>query len=291
MKIAVTGGTGFIGTALTGVLTSRGHEVAGLSRQELAGPGDLRLPDGAEAVVNMAGENIAGGRWTETYRKKIRDSRIHTTRNLVRACMMQKALNAPLPKVFVSFSAVGYYGAHPTADFTEKSPPGTSWLAQVARDWEQEARLAEEAGIRLVILRLGVVLGPGGFLARMKTPFLLFAGGPAGSGRQWISWIHRDDVLAVVVKALEDPNMQGVYNATAPNPATMSEVASAIGAALHRPSWLTTPAFALRLVFGEMAEELILQGQRALPFRLGETGYEHLHPRLAEAVADSLKPR
>lgn len=291
MKIAMTGSTGFIGTALTGVLRSRGHEVTGLSRRELDGSSDLKLPQGTEALINMAGENIAGGRWTEAYRKKIRDSRIITTRSLVRACLDQAALGVPLPKVLVSFSAVGYYGTHPSAEFHETNLPGKSWLSQVAHDWEQEASRVEAVGIRLVILRLGVVLGPGGFLERMKTPFLFFAGGPAGSGQQWISWIHRDDVLAVVEKALESPAMQGAYNLTSPEPATMNEMAAAIGAALHRPSWLPTPAFMLRLAFGEMADELILQGQRALPFRLREMGYVYVYPSLSAAVADSLASR
>ena len=180
------------------------------------------------------------------------------------------------------------YSTHPTADFAESSPPGTSWLSTVARDWEAAAGGVREIGIRLVVLRLGVVLGPGGFLERLALPFRFFVGGPAGSGHQWISWIHRDDVMAVVVQALSDSAIQGAYNVTAPQPATMANMASAIGAALNRPSWLRTPALPLRLLFGEMADELILNGQRGLPHRLHDMGYSFLQPQLYAAVKKSL---
>ena len=291
MRVLVTGGTGFIGRALVEKLTTAGHEVRLLTRRDLPAP-DQPLPmallAGVETVVNMAGESIAGGRWTESYKQKIRDSRIILTKKLAAACVVAATGNTAAPSVFVNFSAIGYYGTHPTVDFAENSPPGTSWLSAVARDWEEAAGEIQEKGIRLVVLRLGVVLGPGGFLDRLALPFRLFVGGPAGSGHQWISWIHRDDVIAVVVRALSDPAMQGAYNVTAPQPATTADMASAIGAALNRPSWLRTPALPLRLLFGEMADELILNGQRVLPQRLHDMGYSFLQPELPAAVKKSL---
>ena len=291
MRVLVTGGTGFIGRALVEKLTTAGHEVRLLTRRDLPAP-DQPLPmailAGVDAVVNMAGESIAGGRWTESYKQKIRDSRIILTKKLAAACVVAATGNTAAPSVFVNFSAIGYYGTHPTVDFAENSPPGTSWLSAVARDWEEAAGEIQEKGIRLVVLRLGVVLGPGGFLDRLALPFRLFVGGPAGSGHQWISWIHRDDVIGVVVRALSDPAMQGAYNVTTPQPATMADMASAIGAALNRPSWLRTPALPFRLLFGEMADELILNGQRVLPQRLHDMGYSFLQPELPAAVKKSL---
>jgi len=291
MRILVTGGTGFIGQALGKALQGQGHEVVLLTRRDVPPPG-VPLPteklDGVDAVINMAGESIAGERWTDAYKKKIRDSRIYLTRSLVKGCLEAAENGKSVPKTIVSFSAVGYYGTDPAKDFTESSPPGTSWLSDVARDWELEASRVQEAGIRLVILRLGVVLGPGGFLERVALPYRFFAGGPAGDGRQWISWIHRDDVVAVVAKALGDIGMQGAYNVTAPQPTTMEEMSAAIGKALGRPSWVRVPALVLRLLFGEMANELILKGQRVLPDRLVEGGYSFLQPDLRAAVIKSL---
>ena len=287
MRILLTGGTGFVGTALSEALKSQGHETVLLTRRDAPAPGAALAPqwlDGIDAIVNMAGESIAGGRWTTDYKQKIRDSRIVLTRALAEGCAAAAANGQPTPRVLISFSAVGYYGTHPTQSFDEQSPAGDSWLCGVARDWEAAAESVVSAGVRLVVLRLGVVLGPGGFLARLATPFRMFAGGPAGAGTQPISWIHRDDVVAVVGQALTDATMHGPYNLTAPQPATMNEMAAAIGEALQRPSWLRTPALPLRLLFGEMADELILNGQRVLPTRLQAAGYSFRHPELRAAV-------
>lgn len=292
MRILVTGGTGFIGKALVSSLQGQGHEIVLLTRRDVPVPGMPLPPEklaGVDVIVNMAGEGIAAGRWTDGYKKKIRDSRIPLTRSLVDACLTAYNRQQEVPQTFISFSAVGYYGTHPAADFNERTRPGTSWLANVAKDWETEATRVQEAGVRLVILRLGVVLGPGGFLERLAAPFRFFAGGPVGNGRQWISWIHRDDVVAVIARVITDPTMRGAYNVTAPRPATMDEMAAAIGAALHRPSWLRVPALPLRLLFGEMAEELILNGQRVLPERLREINYLYLQPELQAAVMKSFE--
>ena len=292
MRILITGGTGFIGTALVEELRRQGHEPVLLTRRDFSSQ-EASLPqerlDGVRAVINMAGESIAGSRWSEAYQGRIRVSRIRLTRQLADAVRGAAAAGQHVPEVFISFSAVGVYGTHPTADFTESSPPGATWLAGVARDWEREAERAGAAGSRLVILRLGVVLGPGGFLGRLAVPFRWFVGGPAGDGRQWISWIHRDDVVALIVRALEDPLMEGIYNVTTPQPATMEEMAAAIGKALGRPSWCRVPALPLRLLYGEMADELILQGQRVLPERLAAMQYPFIHPVLLPAVKSSLK--
>ena len=290
MRILLTGGTGFVGTALSEALKSQGHETVLLTRRDAPAPGAALAPqwlDGVDAIVNMAGESIAGGRWTTDYKQKIRDSRIVLTRALAEGCAAAAANGQPTPRVLISFSAVGYYGTHPTQSFDEQSPAGDSWLCGVARDWEAAAESVVSVGVRLVVLRLGVVLGPGGFLARLATPFRMFVGGPAGTGTQPISWIHRDDVVAVVGQALTDATMHGPYNLTAPQPTTMNEMATAIGEALQRPSWLRTPALPLRLLFGEMADELILNGQRVLPTRLQAAGYSFRHPELRAAVRNA----
>ena len=292
MRILVTGGTGFVGKALVNELQGQGHEIVFLARRDVPSPG-MPLPleklDAVQAVINMAGESIAGARWTDAYKQKIRDSRIPLTRSLAEACVQMATRGDKPPAVFITISAVGYYGTHPTENFTERNSPGASWLSTVARDWETAAVRVQEAGTRLVVLRLGVVLGPGGFLDRISTPYRFFVGGPAGTGRQWLSWIHRDDVVAVIVKALADPAMQGAYNVTAPEPVTMDDMSAAIGSALGRPSWLRVPALPLRILLGEMADELILNGQRILPERLLDLGYSFRYSDLHLAVKNAFE--
>ncbi|GAW93505.1 NAD-dependent epimerase/dehydratase family protein [Calderihabitans maritimus] len=302
MKVLVTGGTGFIGTALCRYLHDRGDRVVVLSRDEKAArrhlgndlevlswdPAAGSMPagalDGVEVVINLAGESIGEGRWTEVRKQRILNSRIRTTRVLVEA--MGKVQERP--RVLVSASAVGYYGPRGDEVLTEADPPGSDFLAKVCRAWEEEALKAEDLGLRVVLLRLGIVFGPGGgALARMVLPFHFFAGGPIGSGQQWVSWVHRDDVIEIIRLASADSSVSGPVNATAPQPVRMEELAKVIGKVLKRPSWLRVPGFALRLAFGEMAD-MLLTGQRVLPVKLQEKGYRFKYLVVEEALKASL---
>lgn len=300
MKILVTGGTGFIGTRLLPMLVDAGHEVRVLTRRPGPARGSIEqvaMPacdDGArwrdaiagcEAVVNLAGESVAGGRWTEARKRAIRDSRIGTTRALVEACRGA----ATRPRVLVSGSAVGFYGPRGDEELDETAPAGDDFLARVCIDWEAEAHRADDL-LRVVCARIGVVLGPGGgALERMVTPFRMFAGGPLGSGRQWMSWIHLDDVCGLLVHALGAESIRGAMNATAPGPRTMKELAATLGAAMGRPSWAPVPAFALKLALGEMSE-MLLTGQRVLPRVALAAGYRFRYPELDAALRAALAP-
>jgi hypothetical protein len=303
MKILVTGGTGFIGRRLCAALGAAGHDLRvptrdprrasdGLPRGtevlETPAPDDGKrwseAVAGCDAIVNLAGESIAAGRWTEARKRAIAESRVATTRALVDACRVV----AGGPDVLVSGSAVGYYGPHGDEELTEQSPPGDDFLARVCIDWEAEAVKAEAIGIRVVRLRLGVVLGHGGgALERMAAPFRFWAGGPVGSGRQWLSWIHLDDAVGLARFALERRDLQGAMNATAPDPRTMRDFSRALGEALGRPSWLPVPAFALRLGLGEMADMLLL-GQRVVPAVARGAGFAFRYPDLGSALGQAL---
>lgn len=297
MKILVTGGTGFIGKVLCEQLAVAGHQLRVLSRRPSARPAGLRNvemvafpPPGdaalwqdavrdCDAIVNLAGESIAEGRWTEARKKALRDSRVATTRAIVEAC----AALPKKPQVIVSGSAVGFYGPHGDEALDETSPAGKDFLAGICVDWEAEARRAEDLGIRVVLLRIGVVLGPeGGALAKMVPPFKMFVGGPLGSGTQWMSWVHVDDVCGLIAYALGHP-ISGPVNATAPDPRTMRDFSKALGAALGRPSWAPVPAPVLRIALGEMSD-MLLTGQRVLPKVAESAGYRFRHPKLDEAL-------
>jgi hypothetical protein len=191
----------------------------------------------------------------------------------------------PKPTVLVNTSAIGYYGTSETATFDETSPLGKDFLAEVCQAWEAEAQKVKDAGVRLVILRFGIVLGNGGALAKMIPPFQLFAGGPLGSGRQWVSWIHRDDLVNLIVEALTRPDIEGVLNATAPNPVRMSQFAQTIGEVLNRPSWLPVPDFALEALLGEGAK-VVVEGQEVLPKRTISKGFNYQYPTVKEAIAE-----
>ncbi len=238
--------------------------------------------DGAAAVVNLAGESVAGGRWTPARKKTLIESRLVTTRTLVEAIGRAKTK----PRVLVSASAVGFYGNRGDEILTEESKPSSGFLSDLCREWERQAMKAEAFGVRVVLLRTGVVLDPhGGALAKMLPPFRLGLGGPLGSGRQYLSWIHRDDEIDAIRWAIETGSASGPYNLSAPEPATMKDFSSALGRALGRPAVLPAPAFALKLVFGEMSE-ILLGGQRAVPARLSKEGFRHRYPGLEGALAD-----
>ena len=291
MRVLVAGATGFIGRPLCRALTAAGHRVIVVSREPgRALPGAVGWEQlagavgASDALVNLAGDTIAAGRWTAARKARIRDSRVGTTGRLVEAASGA----ARRPTVLVNASAVGYYGPHGDEALDETAPPGADFLARVCEAWEREALRAEALGIRVVRLRLGVVLAPdGGALGRMLPPFRAFVGGPLGSGRQWMSWIQRDDVIGLVLAVLEDERYRGPLNATAPRPVENRAFARALGSALGRPAWLAVPAPVLRLVLGELAD-MLLTGQRVVSLAAERLGYRWRHPDLPGALAASL---
>ena len=296
-RIVVSGGTGYIGRVLVQQLVARGDDVTVLTRGA-ARDGNPRSVtwdpyqlgdwakalDGADAVVHLAGERAVGVRYTEANKRRIYDSRIVTTRNVV-AALAQAAVK---PRVFVSASAVGYYGNCPASQrVDETSPPGDDFLARLCVDWEAASEKACDLGIRVVNPRIGVVFGPGdGPLRLMALPFKLFVGGKLGSGQQGISWIHLDDTIRALLLCIDDETMPAKVNICSPNPASNAEVSMALARALHRPSWLTAPAFGLKALFGSGAET-ILTGQYAAPAHLrGRLDFRF--EVLAQALTSSL---
>ena len=309
MRVIVTGGTGFIGRALAPLLLERGHEVAVPTRSpgraaRLLGPRVLAPAwDGSDpgplaelldtapgpcAIINLAGENIGGGRWTVQRRADILVSRLAAGR----ACAAASRLADLPPAALVQGSAVGFYGVHPSAHgeiLDESAPSGDGFLAEVCREWEASSAGVEALGVRRVVARTGVVLGPGGgALARMLPAFRNFLGGPLGGGRQWVPWIALADQAAALAFLAEHEAASGPFNLVAPEPCTMAALCAAVGRALGRPSWLPAPAFALRLALGRMAGETVLASQRAIPARLLALGFEFGYPALGEAVAQAV---
>jgi uncharacterized protein (TIGR01777 family) len=291
MKVVVAGGSGFLGKALVNRLKTEGNDVRVLTRRPRA-PNDVGwTPDGtagawasalddADAVVNLAGESIASGRWTSARKARIRDSRVQATRSLVAA--MERA--ARRPSVFVSGSAIGYYGPHGDEPVTEQTPPGDDFLAMVCREWEAEA-LRAAGSTRIVLLRTGIVLEKdGGALPPMALPFKLFAGGPVGSGRQYQPWIHRDDWVTMAAWSLRTSSVAGPLNVTAPNPVTNREFAQTLGRVLGRPAFMPAPSFAMRLALGEMADALLLTGARVIPAHAQRMGFHFQYPTLEPAL-------
>ncbi len=296
--VAIAGATGFIGTALTAALVRDGVKVMALVRDTsraaerlpgatlfpwdaIKGPPPEAAFEGVDTVVNLIGESVAGGRWTEARKKRIRDSRVVGTRALVDAL---RGL-ARRPRLLVSGSGAGYYGDRGDQILTESADGGKGFLAELARDWEAEAQRAGEIGMRVVLLRNGVVLGKhGGILRRLMTPFRLGLGGRVGSGTQWLPWIHLDDEISLIRHAISHENVSGALNAVAPEPVTNAEFSRALGEALHRPVAMVAPAFALRLALGAMADEVLLASQRVMPVRTLETGYNFRHPLLRAAL-------
>ncbi|MEO6323731.1 MAG: TIGR01777 family oxidoreductase [Thermoanaerobaculia bacterium] len=299
MRVVVAGGTGFIGTRLSARLIADGHEVIVLTRNAQKSRDHIHprvrvaswaegaswegLVDGAGAIVNLAGESIAQ-RWTAKSKAKILDSRLTAVQRLHDAVSHAELK----PAVLVNASAVGYYGPHGDEELTEESRPGADFLAETCLKWEQAARTLEELGLRVVRVRIGLVLGEeGGALAKMLPPFRLGAGGPLGSGQQWMSWIHVDDLVDLILWAIKTPTVTGVVNATAPHPVQMKEFATTLGKVLHRPAFAPVPRIALKLLLGEMAT-MVLEGQRVLPKKTEALGFRFKHPLLEEALTDTL---
>lgn len=293
MHILITGGTGFIGRALCQQLLRAGHSPCVLTRDPARAamtlPGvrvidELVQAGPMDAVVNLAGEPLAEGRWTARRKQAFRDSRIGTTQRLLQWIEAQPVR----PRVLVSGSAIGYYGARDDVPVNEDAPAGHDFAAHLCRDWEAEALRAQALGVRTCIVRIGIVLGKdGGALAKMLPPFKLGMGGPMGDGRQWMSWVHRQDLLRLVQWLLEHEQAQGIYNATAPTPVRNREFAHTLGKVLQRPALMTTPAFALEFMFGEMAT-LLLTGQQVQPLRSQAGGFVFEHGALEPALRDVL---
>ena len=298
LKILITGGTGFIGSELTNCLMNRGFHVTVLSRSpDLAknrcGVGvnvisnfnEIKADDTFNIVINLAGAPIFGERWSDKRKIILRDSRIKLTQQLV-ACLSSMTIK---PELLISGSAIGFYGDQGDTVLTEQSTVNTDFSQQLCFDWEQEANKAIELGIRVCLIRTGLVLGKnGGLLERMLLPYKLGLGGRLGTGQQWMSWIHRKDWIAIALRMIAEPSMQGSYNATAPNPVTNDEFNHALANTLRRPALLPLPAWLLKKLLGEMSD-LVLGSQRVLPERLLAEGFEFQYPKLSGALADILK--
>jgi hypothetical protein len=301
MRVIITGGSGLIGRALARDLGTAGHDIVVLTRDPDRA---ARLPPGVRAarwdgrtaqgwsalleadtaIVHLAGESIAEGRWTAEKKRRIRDSRVVSGQAVVDAIR-----EAPVkPRVLIQSSAVGYYGPHGDEVVPEDAPPGRDFLADICREWEASTAEAEGLGVRRALARTGIVLArDGGALPVMSLPFRMMIGGPIGDGRQWVPWIHLDDEVGALRLLLEREDARGPFNLTAPHPVTNRELTRALAKVLGRPGLLPAPGFALRLALGEMAD-MVLQGQRAVPSRLRELGYAFRWPELEPALRDLL---
>lgn len=297
MKIVISGGSGFIGGALTKSLLARGHEVFVLSRN----PDKVRTGRGvqwdgrnqgpwseiaasADVIINLAGENVGAGRWSEERKQRLVNTRLDSTNAVVTAMK-----SAPSQRrTFVSASAVGYYGMRGDEELREDATRGSGFLAELVEKWESAARQAESLS-RLVLPRFGVALaGDGGALRKMMLPFHFGMGGPVGSGQQWLSWIDREDAVRIVEWAIDNQSARGVYNATAPNPVRNRDFARTLGKVMRRPSFMPTPGFVLELMLGQMADEVLLGGQRVIPARLAGEGFTFAYPNLEQSLRHAL---
>jgi uncharacterized protein len=293
MRVLITGASGLVGTALGARLRADGNRVGAFVRSENPAGGedvswnpetgdmDLNAAEGADAIVNLAGASIGGGRWTAARKELLRTSRVNLTKNLIGSLKLLKAK----PQVLVSASAIGYYGDRGDESLSESSAPGPDFLAQLARDWEAAAMQAESAGIRTVIVRFGIILSKdGGALPRMMTPIKMCVGGKLGSGRQWMSWVTLDDTVSAIRHAIIAANLRGPVNVVAPNPARNADFTRTLARQMHRPAVFPAPAFALRMMLGEMADALLLSSQRVSPKKLGEANFSFRYPELDEAL-------
>jgi uncharacterized protein len=303
MKIAITGATGFVGTHLVKKLAKQGHHLIILTRS--SAKANQQFPassfpnleiikytptesgkwqekiSGCDGVINLAGEPIAEKRWSEAHKQVLLNSRKIGTEKVV-----ESIKNAPQKPVFlINFSAIGYYGTSETATFDENSHSGNDFLAHICENWEEEANKVKEFGTRLVIIRSGIVLGNGGALAKMLPAFNLFAGGKIGSGKQWFSWIHIEDLVNLIIEGINRSDMTGVFNGTSPNPVTMDQLCTTLGSILNRPSWLPVPSFVLQLLLGDGAK-VVLEGQKVLPNHTLSIGFNYEYPELKEALTN-----
>ena len=296
MRVLITGATGFIGQPLCRRLADKGHELLVVSRSPEKAR--AKLPDGTEiraevsdfvdtapeAVINLAGEPIAEGRWTDEKKRRIVESRAETTRAIVELCAGAESA----PKVLVSASAMGYYGDQGDREVTEDTAPNHEFVHEICDRWETEARKAESHDVRVAIARIGLVLDTGGgMLAKTLTPFKMGVGGRLGDGKQYMPWIHREDMVRILVFLLERDDLSGPFNASAPNPVTNAEFTQALANQLNRPAVLPAPAIALKIAFGEMSR-LLLTGAKMLPERLEDAGFEFRYCRLEDALSEIL---
>ena len=297
MKVLITGASGLIGKELQKSFEAKGYDMLLASRKDPtddqhiqwdieAGFSDPEKLEGIDAVVHLAGESISGLRWTEEKKKAIRESRVLGTRSVVDAISALKQK----PKVFIASSAIGFYGERGDEAVTESSAAGKNFLADVCKEWEAESRRAEDAGVRTVLLRTGIVLSKdGGALGTMLLPFKLGVGGVIGSGKQWMSWISMDDHIAAINFAIENENLRGAVNSVSPNPVTNEEFTKTLGEVLYRPTILPLPEFAVSMIFGEMGDALLLASTNVLPKRLEDAGFEFKFPRLKPAIEHAVQ--
>ena len=305
MKVVIAGGSGFLGQALCRKLAENDHELVILTRGSSRMDGKVRYVtwpaadepgqwreeiNGAGAVINLAGANLADKRWTHHRKEELHASRVTPTRALVSAIRDASVR----PPVLLSGSAIGFYGGVPEGgpEFDESGPPGSDFLATLVVDWEAEAHAADALDCRVVLIRTGIVLSrDGGALRKLITPFKFYVGGPLGTGRQVMSWIHLEDWVSLVAWLTGNPSAAGAYNCTAPNPATNEDLSKALGQALGRPSWLRVPGFALRILIGEMAAVALLAGQRVIPRRALDAGFSFRYPDLSSAMRSAVHLR
>ncbi len=297
MKVLITGASGLLGQALQESFKDKGYEMLLASRKEPeddrhiqwsieGGFTDPEKLEGVDVVVHLAGENVSGLRWTDEKKKAIHDSRVLGTRNVVDAISKLKKK----PKTFIASSAIGFYGERGDEEVVESSAAGDNFLAGVCKEWEAESRRAEDAGIRTVLLRTGIVLSKdGGALATMLLPFKMGVGGVVGSGKQWMSWISLDDEIAIINYCIENENIRGAVNAVAPNPVTNQEFTKTLGEVLYRPTFLPLPEFAVSMIFGEMGDALLLASTKVIPKRLEDAGFEFKYPELKPAIEHAVK--
>jgi uncharacterized protein (TIGR01777 family) len=299
MKILITGASGLIGTALQKLFAEKGHEMLLAGRRFINKPDHvvwdaekgfdaeaLKRIEGIDAIIHLAGEPISAWRWTDEKKKAIRDSRVIGTRTIIDDIAKLKTK----PRVLISASGIGYYGDRGDEILNERSGVGGTFLAEVARDWEAEARKAENYGVRVVLTRNGIVLSKeGGALAAMLTPFSLGVGGVVGTGKQWMSWIALDDFVGIVNFALENEELEGAINAVSPTPVTNEEFTKTLGEVIHRPTFLPLPKFAVDLMMGEMGDALLLDSTRVVPDKLEKAGFEFVFTELKPALEHAIK--